>query len=241
MRYGCPLCDFKTNYMVQFRKHLDNIHPEDDDKPNENIKINEGSNTQPADTESIEMLKLKLEVMELKLQIANKPLDVHTSEHLVKVIHNPIHSLGGNLNTNDFLFLREIVNNSHRNMVLNKGFMTAVIEILNESIERYGEKRFFPIACTNKVNRKLMFYMSDGGWTADNSVNKYLHKVICRIGQILCNFNEDDEEDVRWMKNKEHWLILVNACFAWDLPESEVYCKKKIERAVCELLYVVNN
>lgn len=247
MRYGCPLCEFKTNYMVQYRKHINESHPEDDaddgeDIP-ENVKVENEEEVikKPLpDSDNVEILKLKLEMMELKLKMATTQIpESPTCGSLVKVINNPIRSLDGNMFNNDFLYLREVIDNRHRNLVLNKGFMTAIVEILTECIERYDEKRFFPIACTSKVNRTLMFYISNTGWSQDNSVNKYLHKVICRIGQILCHFDEEDSDDMRWLKNREHWLLLINACFAWDLPESDVYCKKKIERAVCELLYVV--
>jgi hypothetical protein len=247
MKYGCPLCEFRTDYMVQFRKHLNETHPDDDnDVVPENIKIDKQVDTPSASSfgvetpsQNVEVLRLQLEILKLKMANQSQQDATPSCDRLVKVINNPIRWLGGNLYNNDFLYLREIIDNRHRNTVLNKGFMTAVVEILTECIERYGEKRFFPIACVSKVDRKLMFYIEGQGWTEDNSMNKYLHKVVCRVGQILCHFDEEDSDDIRWLKNREHWLLLVNACFAWDLPESDVYCKKKIERAVCELLYIV--
>lgn len=243
MRYSCPLCDFETKLMVQYRKHINENHPDPNEDesveiecPVENVKVKNIENN-----ETIEILKLKLEMMELKLQLSNATQGVNKQDKqsLIKnrVIDKPIHSFGGNFFNNDFLSLREIINNNHRNSVVNKGFCSAVIEILAECIDRYGGKKYFPIVCVDKKRGKLLFYMTDT-WIEDDTYYKYCHKIICRIGQILCHFDEDDEDDVKWLKNRETWLILVNQSFAWDLETSEVYCEKDLHRRIYNLLSI---
>ena len=59
VRYTCEFCDFQTNYMVQFRKHLNTIHSDiEDEQPPQNVKV-----------ENDELKKLEYQMELLKLQI----------------------------------------------------------------------------------------------------------------------------------------------------------------------------
>lgn len=248
-RYECEECDFTTKYMVQFKKHLDTNH---NDNETENIKLNMNSNTNN-DNNEIEKLKLQMELLKLQLKMEmlneNKEQKKEQKKTLKKKIKPslyldefidviPISTFKGNMFENDFLGLREIIDNKHRNMVINQSFTTCVLNILEQARQNYGGKEFFPIACVDSRRQKVFFNLENKGWIEDDGHFGYLRNIICRISQILCYFDDDNEEDLKWKRNKDNHLILINKCFAWDYKQSEVYCEKKLIPACCELLNI---
>jgi hypothetical protein len=248
-RYECEACDFTTKYMVQFKKHLDTNH-NDNESQTENIKLDTNTNTNNND---IEKLKLELEILKLKLQIEKSNEKKEEKKEEKKIIKKklkpseylnefidiiPISSFKGSMFENNFLGLREIINNRHRNMVINQSFSTCVLNILEEVRGNYGGKEFFPIACVDSKRQKLFFYLENRGWLEDDAHLGYLHNTICRIAQILTYFDENDEDDMQWIKNKDNHLKLINRCFAWDFKDSESNCKKKLIASCCELLNI---
>lgn len=244
VRYTCEFCDFQTTYMVQFRKHLNTTHSDiQDESPPQNVKV-----------ENDELKKLEYQMELLKLQIKLEIIKDNQTEkenertvlrrqvkpslyldELTDVI--PIQQFNGTIFENDLFGLRQIINNRYRNVVLNKGFLSAVVSILEEARENYGGQSHFPIACVDKRRKKLFFYVKNA-WVEDDANHGYLHKVICKISQILCYFDSENEDDVRFQKNKDNWLSLINRCFAWDYVESDEFCRKKLITACCELLYL---
>ena len=248
-RYECEDCDFTTKYMVQFKKHLDTNH---NDNETENIKLNTNT-TNNNDNNEIEKLKLQMELLKLQLKMEmlneKKEEKKHEQKKLKKKIKPslyldefkdviPISTFKGNMFENDLLGLREIINNKHRNMVINQSLSTCVLNILEEARQNYGGKEFFPVACVDSKRQKLFFYIENRGWVQDDAHFGYLHNIICRISQILCFFDDDNDDDIRWKKNKDNHLTLINRCFAWDYKESESYCKKKLIASCCDLLNI---
>jgi hypothetical protein len=249
-RYECEECDFTTKYMVQFKKHLDTNH-NDNDNETENIKLN--TNTNNNDNNEIEKLKLQMELLklQLKMEMLNEGKEQKKEEkqklkkklkpslyldEFIDVI--PIPTFKGNIFTNDFLGLREMIDNTHRNMVVNQSFSSCVLNILEEVREKYGGKEYFPIACVDSRRQKLFFNFENKGWVEDNAHFGFLHNVICRIGHIMCYFDDDNEDDVRWKRNKENHITLINRCFAWDNLQSGVFCRKKLIASCCKLLNI---
>jgi hypothetical protein len=233
--------------MVQFRKHLNTIHKDIADEPEENVKVVASVNDEHKTLEyKMELLKLEMKLELIKEQRAEKENERTVLRRAVKpslyldemndVI--PIERFDGTIFENDLFGLRNIIDNRYRNIVLNKGFVSAVVEILEEARQNYGGQSHFPIACVDKVRKKLFFFVKGKGWVEDDSHNGYLHKVICKISQYLSYFNPENDDDVRWQKNKENWLLLINKCFAWDFVESDEYCKKRLITACCDLLFI---
>lgn len=248
--YECEECDFNTRYMVQFKKHLDTNH---NDNETENIKLNISATNNNNNDNEMEKLKLQMELLklQLKMEMLNEGKEQKKEEkqklkkklkpsvyldEFIDVISIP--TFKGNMFNNDFLGLKEMIDNTHRNMVVNQSFLSCVLNILEEVKQRYGGKEYFPIACVDTRRQKLFFNFENKGWAEDNAHFGFLHNVICRIGQIMCYFNDDNEDDVRWKRNKENHIILINRCFAWDNLQSEVYCRKKLIASCCKLLNI---
>jgi len=252
-KYDCEECDFTTKYMVQFKKHLDSNH---NDNETENIKLNtNNTNTNNTNTNDNDIEKMKLQIEMLKLQLKmemlneNKEQKKEEKKTLKKKIKPsvyldefkdiiPISTFKGSMFDNDFLGLREIITNKHRDMVINQSFSTCILNILEQVRQQYGGKEYFPIACVDSKRHKLFFYLENRGWVEDDAHFGYLHNVICRISQILCYFDDDNEADNRWKRNKDNHITLINRCFAWDYKGSEVYCKDKLVASCCKLLNI---
>jgi hypothetical protein len=250
--YKCQECDFTTKYMVQFRNHINSNHIDNDNETEqENIKLDINDNK---NDNEIEKLKLQMEVLKLQLKIEmindnkqqKKTEDQEQKLKLKKKLKPslylnefidviPITSFKGSMFANDFLGLREIITNKHRDIVLNKSFTTCVLTILEEVRSKYGGREYFPIACVDTKRQKIFVNLENLGWVEDQLTCGYLHIIICRISQILCYFTDDND---RWKTSKDNWIQLINKCFAWDNKESESYCKKKLIASCCDLLNI---